>query len=138
MRAFIALLLCFIAAFVAQDPSVVAVPCMDDYGEAQPCQPEFVNAALNADVRATNTCGEKEEMKYCSIPTTFGEQKTCAYCNAAVGSLNHPAEYLTDEVGDRTSWQSETMLELNRQQINNVNLTIHLGKSFYVRLQLNL
>ena len=132
MQAFIALLICLIATFIAQDPSVVAEQCTNDYGEAQPCQPGFVNAALNASVIATNTCGEKEEMKYCSIPTTFGAQKTCGYCNAAVDNLAHPAEYATDQEGDRTWWQSETMLELDRQRINNVNLTIHLGKNIFV------
>ena len=118
----------------AKETSAVTDPCLDSYGQAQRCRPELVNAAFNTKVTATNTCGERGEMKYCNIPTTFGAQKTCGYCNAAVGNLAHPAEFVTDQEGDRTWWQSETMLELNRQRINNINLTIHLGKIIFVRV----
>ena len=115
----------------AGETSAVTDPCTDNYGQAQPCQPEFVNAAFNAKVTATNTCGERGEMKYCNIPTTFGAQKTCSYCNAAKDNLAHPAEYLVDQEGDRTWWQSEAMLEMDRHHINNVNLTIHFGKNIF-------
>ncbi|XP_051697393.2 laminin subunit gamma-1 isoform X1 [Oryctolagus cuniculus] len=112
--------------------------CADERGRPQRCMPEFVNAAFNATVVATNTCGSPPE-EYCVQTGVTGVTKSCHLCDAAQPHLRHGAAFLTDynNQADTTWWQSQTMLA-GVQYPSAINLTLHLGKAFditYVRLK---
>lgn len=102
--------------------------CADEGGRAQRCMPEFVNAAFNVTVVATNTCGTPPE-EYCVQTGVTGVTKSCHLCDAGQPHLQHGAAFLTDynNQADTTWWQSQTMLA-GVQYPNAINLTLHLGK----------
>ncbi|KAM9326705.1 laminin subunit gamma-1 [Gastrophryne carolinensis] len=107
-------------------------------GRPQRCMPEFVNAAFNMSVVATNTCGSPPE-EYCVQTGVTGVTKSCHLCDARQPALAHGADFLTDynNQADITWWQSQSMLA-GVQYPTAINLTLHLGKSFditYVRLK---
>lgn len=98
-------------------------------GRPQRCMPEFVNAAFNATVVATNTCGSPAE-EYCVQTGVTGVTQSCHLCDAAQPHLRHGAAFLTDynSQADTTWWQSQSMLA-GVQHPAAVNLTLHLGKA---------
>lgn len=102
--------------------------CADEGGRPQRCMPEFVNAAFNVTVVATNTCGAPPE-EYCVQTGVTGVTKSCHLCDAAQPHLQHGAAFLTDynNQADTTWWQSQTMLA-GVQYPHAINLTLHLGK----------
>ncbi|XP_019490988.1 PREDICTED: laminin subunit gamma-1-like, partial [Hipposideros armiger] len=101
--------------------------CADEGGRAQRCMPEFVNAAFNVTVVATNTCGTPPE-EYCVQTGVTGVTKSCHLCDAGQPHLQHGAAFLTDynNQADTTWWQSQTMLA-GVQYPNAINLTLHLA-----------
>ena len=134
LQAILLLLSCLTSSSLSQESS--AVPCEDEFGRVQRCQPTFVNAAFNVDVVATNTCGDRGRTRYCRQTGVTGAQETCDFCVSEEESRRdgsnkaHPAGFLTDfhQEGFMTWWQSETSLELHSQRVDSVNLTISLGK----------
>lgn len=102
--------------------------CTDELNRPQRCMPEFVNAAFNVTVVATNTCGTPPE-EYCVQTGATGVTKSCHICDAGDPALHHDAVFLTDynNQADTTWWQSQNMLA-GIQYPRSINLTLHLGK----------
>ncbi|KAG5898185.1 hypothetical protein JTB14_013228 [Gonioctena quinquepunctata] len=98
--------------------------CYDEFNRPQRCIPEFENAAFNARIDATNTCGHNGSQEYC-IQTEMIGMSTCDICYTG----RHHAQYMTDlhNQDNPTWWQSETMLE-GMQWPNQVNLTLKFGE----------
>ncbi|XP_063546963.1 laminin subunit gamma-1 [Cydia strobilella] len=112
--------------------------CYDFDGTPQRCIPEFVNAAYEVPMEATNTCGDRGETQFCT-QTAAGSSssfRSCETCKPGQFSSRYLTDTHYDSHNDITWWQSETMKE-GIQYPNQVNLTLHLGKSYditYIRI----
>ena len=110
--------------------------CYDARGRPQKCVPEFVNAAFNLTVDATNTCGLTGPQEFCLQTGVTGVRKSCGhFCDAGNEQQRHPPSFMTDFNNQNywTWWQSETMSERRDEwlgtRIQPVNLTLHLGNA---------
>ncbi|XP_050515738.1 laminin subunit gamma-1-like isoform X1 [Diabrotica virgifera virgifera] len=108
--------------------------CYDDFNRPQRCIPGFENAAFNAIIAATNTCGQDGPSEYCEQTGDSKIRKSCDWCHPN----QHHSQFMTDfhNQENPTWWQSETMLK-GIQFPNQVNLTLKFGKAFdvtYIRI----
>lgn len=117
--------------FFLVDPLVLAGmdSCHDEQGTPSICLPKFENAAFNRTVLVSNVCGVPPE-DYCM---QTGSTRSCHRCDASNLETNHNGSYLNDFHSDEepTWWQSQSMF-YGVQYPNSVNLTLHLGKAFFL------
>ncbi|KAH8385481.1 hypothetical protein KR093_010815, partial [Drosophila rubida] len=104
------------------------------------CIPDFVNAAYDAPVVASSTCGAQQPQRYCEYPTTStataASELQCHSCEAQ----SFAPRFLTDlnNSNNVTCWRSAPLAAGGGAQTN-VTLTLSLGKKYeltYVSLQL--
>lgn len=126
----------YVRTFAAQPQD----PC---YEEERPrrCIPDFVNAAFNAPVAASSTCGQHAPSRYCD-PSQGSRPPTCHICDDAQPKRRFPASYLTDlnNPNNVTCWRSDPLPPPSSADSppDNVTLTLSLGKKYeltYVSLQ---
>jgi laminin gamma 1 len=113
----------------------------DDLNEPIKCTPPFKNVVAGSHVEVDPpemTCGmiPGRPTRYCM--QTGGFYRECDECNAYNQEKAHNASYLTDIHSDnnQTWWQSVTLMD--DVHTTEVNLTVHLNKSFdivFVRLK---
>ncbi|XP_016925354.2 netrin-A isoform X2 [Drosophila suzukii] len=110
--------------------------CYDKAREPQVCVPDFVNAAFDAPVVASSTCGSEASgpERYCEFQE---HERSCHTCDQADPLRSFPARSLTDlnNSNNVTCWRSAPVTGSG----DNVTLTLSLGKKFeltYVILQL--
>ncbi|XP_060663650.1 netrin-A isoform X1 [Drosophila nasuta] len=130
-----------LGAIVATKISSSEDPC-DKYGKAKYCIPDFVNAAFDAPVVASSTCGAQQ--RYCEYPATTatatatatgGSELQCHSCE----SQQFSPRFLTDlnNSNNVTCWRSAPVGGASAGN-DNVTLTLSLGKKYeltYVILQ---
>ncbi|XP_033171057.1 netrin-A isoform X2 [Drosophila mauritiana] len=109
-------------------------PCYNKAHEPRACIPDFVNAAYDAPVVASSTCGSSGAQRYCEYQD---HERSCHTCDMADPLRSFPARSLTDlnNSNNVTCWRSEPVTGSG----DNVTLTLSLGKKFeltYVILQL--
>lgn len=115
-------------------------PCYDANGPKR-CIPEFVNAAFNAPVEASSTCGLSSPSRYCDDMDSGG---LCHICDESDSKTRFSASHLTDlnNPNNVTCWRSDPIPEQLHSSPNappdNVTLTLPLGKKYeitYISLQ---
>lgn len=123
-------------------------PCYDAEQKARVCVPDFVNAAFDAPVVASSTCGEQQPQRYCeyheqsragsSSSSSSPGELHCQSCEAN----SFPPRYLTDlnNSNNVTCWRSAPIVggAGGAGGGDNVTLTLSLGKKYeltYVNLQ---
>lgn len=122
-----------------------ADPCYDE-DRPRRCTPDFVNAAFNAPIVASSTCGQNGPSKYCESTVggtnnNSGELK-CHLCDVSNKKYSFTSDALTDlnNPNNVTCWRSESIpmpIGPNAPP-DNVTLTLSLGKKYeltYVTLQ---
>ncbi|XP_020805527.1 netrin-A isoform X2 [Drosophila serrata] len=129
--------------------SVRAIPnddfCYDKAGgKPRVCVPDFVNAAYDAPVMASSTCGSKGPQRYCEFQERERDM-ACHTCDLSNPLKSFPSRALTDlnNSNNVTCWRSAPVSGGNAiggsGNGDNVTLTLSLGKKFeltYVTLQL--
>lgn len=133
----------YLKMFSLQPP---ADPCYDE-DRSKRCIPDFVNAAFNAPISASSTCGQNGPTRYCelsesstSIAANYETQ--CHICDDTNMKKRFPPYALTDlnNPNNVTCWRSDAIVSpagLNAPP-DNVTLTLTLGKKYeltYVSLQ---
>ncbi|XP_052849560.1 netrin-A isoform X2 [Drosophila gunungcola] len=111
-------------------------PCYTKAKEPRVCIPDFVNAAYDAPVVASSTCGASSAQRYCELQDRERDL-ACHTCDLSDPLRSFPARSLTDlnNSNNVTCWRSEPVVGSG----DNVTLTLSLGKKFeltYVILQL--
>ncbi|XP_063961560.1 netrin-1-like [Lytechinus pictus] len=118
-----------ISMFAAQDSR--RDPCYGENNVPKRCEPDFVNAAFQAPVEASSTCGDPPS-RFCALSSgAEGErQRNCFICDESHPKRRHPALYLTDlhNPNNLTCWQSEPFT----QSQHNVTLKLSLTKRFEI------
>lgn len=127
--------------------------CYDEYGNARYCEPEFENMAYERQVEVSSECGRPPSRfctSYLNEISSANEQqqvvRNCHICDAQHPKKRHPATYLTDlnNPNQPTCWVSAPISVSNlteyssSRQLDNVTLTLNLGKSYeitYISMQ---
>nr|XP_043068934.1 netrin-A isoform X3 [Drosophila bipectinata] len=122
--------------------SVPEDPCYDKDRQPRACIPDFVNAAFDAPVLSSGTCGNYHTQRYCEFAPGSGRETerdmVCKSCNLLDPAGSFPSRLLTDlhNSNNVTCWRSEP---IPANGSNNVTLTLSLGKKYeltYINLQL--
>ncbi|XP_032594227.1 netrin-A isoform X2 [Drosophila grimshawi] len=117
-------------------------PCYD-YDKARHCIPDFVNAAYDAPITASSTCGERQPQRYCEYPlqAVGGASEQLLSCHTCEANSFSPRA-LTDlnNSNNVTCWRSAPIQQPSSSASggDNVTLTLSLGKKYeltYVSLQ---
>ncbi|XP_030378714.1 netrin-A [Scaptodrosophila lebanonensis] len=117
-------------------------PCYDE-DKPRSCIPDFVNAAYDAPVVASSTCGARQPQRYCEFQDArgAGSEMSCQFCDSSNPQRSFPASALTDlnNSNNVTCWRSAPIVSNAAPSTgDNVTLTLSLGKKYeltYVNLQ---
>ncbi|KAH8419954.1 hypothetical protein KR009_004330 [Drosophila setifemur] len=116
-------------------------PCYSKAREPRVCIPDFVNAAFDAPVVASSTCGATGPQRYCELGDRERDREmACHSCDLSSPQRSFTAHALTDlnNSNNVTCWRSAPV-PATATGAGNVTLTLSLGKKFeltYVILQL--
>ncbi|SPP88712.1 netrin-A isoform X2 [Drosophila guanche] len=139
----------YLKMFPMRETPVVEDPCYDTARQPRICIPDFVNAAYDAPVTASSTCGAEQPQRYCEHGSDTREMQ-CHTCDAANSQRSFPPRALTDlnNSNNVTCWRSAPVLPggggsgsgsgSGSGGGDNVTLTLSLGKRYeltYVSLQ---
>ncbi|EDW65948.1 netrin-A isoform X1 [Drosophila virilis] len=121
-------------------------PCYDE-DKARVCIPDFVNAAYDAPVTASSSCGEQQPQRYCEYQDQGRAGSSELQCHSCEAN-SFPPRALTDlnNPNNVTCWRSAPIAPgasyagsgLASSWGDNVTLTLSLGKKYeltYVSLQ---
>ncbi|XP_034664916.1 netrin-A isoform X1 [Drosophila subobscura] len=135
----------YLKMFPMRELPLVEDPCYDTSRQPRICIPDFVNAAYDAPVSASSTCGAEQPQRYCEHGSDTREMQ-CHTCDAANSQRSFPPRALTDlnNSNNVTCWRSAPVLPggggsgSGSGGGDNVTLTLSLGKRYeltYVSLQ---
>ncbi|KAM8719009.1 hypothetical protein ACLKA7_011674 [Drosophila subpalustris] len=130
-------------------------PCYD-YDKARLCIPDFVNAAYEAPVVASSTCGAQQPQRYCEYQDHQTRATTATTATGSAGSGSSSANELQCHSCEANNFPPRALTDLNNSNNvtcwrsapiapggsggggDNVTLTLSLGKKYeltYVSLQ---